>query len=67
VISQFQSNHFTEMILDHIMPLWIQISKTDHSRMKLCGAGGGGYFLVFSRDSERTLALLDGSEYVRVV
>lgn len=40
-ISAFQLNHLPEFIPEHIKSKWL----TEHSAFKLCGAGGGGYFL----------------------
>lgn len=43
-ISHIQYHHMHEWIPDHIKAIW----KTDPKcSMKLCGAGGGGYFLKF--------------------
>ena len=47
-ISHIQYHHMQEWIPDHIKEIW----KTDSKCiMKLCGAGGGGYFLKFWENS----------------
>ncbi|MBK9270446.1 MAG: hypothetical protein IPM48_02525 [Saprospiraceae bacterium] len=40
-ISQFQLQHMPEFIPEHLKSNWL----TEHTAYKLCGAGGGGYFL----------------------
>ena len=47
-ISALQFKYFKEMIPESILPLWELGLQTDQYYMKLCGAGGGGYFLLFS-------------------
>ncbi len=46
VISQFQRMHFQEMIPVSIRTAWDELSELDGVYVKLCGAGGGGYYLV---------------------
>jgi len=46
VISQFQRENFKEVIPDAVQKLWDEISSRPGVYMKLCGAGGGGYYLV---------------------
>ncbi len=65
-ISAFQAAHFREMIPEPMDALWSSCLETGHSRMKLCGAGGGGYFLVFSTDYARTEELLSGYSSLRI-
>lgn len=44
-ISHLQFEHFKEMIPDYIHTQWQQGLVSKRYYMKLCGAGGGGYFL----------------------
>ncbi len=46
-ISQLQFEHFKEMIPADIHQIWMHGLETKKYFMKLCGAGGGGYFLVY--------------------
>ena len=46
VISQFQRTHFQEMIPASVRSVWDQLSEMPGVFVKLCGAGGGGYYLV---------------------
>lgn len=47
-ISEFQFDHFQEMIPNHIAKLWHAGLKSKKYFMKLSGAGGGGYFLIYA-------------------
>jgi mevalonate kinase len=49
-ISQVQLLYFANMIPHHIKNYWSQGLKSGEYFMKLCGAGGGGFFLVFSHE-----------------
>lgn len=46
-ISQFQREYFEELIPEDIKVKWDNFNSQKGAYMKLCGAGGGGYFLVF--------------------
>ena len=48
-ISELQFNYFKEMIPEAVIPYWKKGLETEEYFMKLCGAGGGGYFLQFSK------------------
>lgn len=52
-ISEFQWKYFSPMIPPTIKSLWK--SSFDHSyySIKLCGSGGGGYFLVYTEDPDK--------------
>ncbi len=65
LISDFQFHHFSEMIPETVSPLWLKLAQENLGYLKLCGAGGGGYFLLFGRKSESLEAALEG--YKRVV
>ena len=47
-ISQFQMKHMKYMIINDLIPLWEHGLHTDEYYIKVCGAGGGGYYLVFA-------------------
>ncbi len=44
-ISELQFDLFQAMIPPHIQALWLEGLNSDDYYIKLCGAGGGGYFL----------------------
>lgn len=48
-LSALQFEHFNEMILPHYQTLWESGIKSDNFYLKLCGAGGGGYYLGFAK------------------
>jgi mevalonate kinase len=47
-LSAFQLDHYSDMIPDHIKKLWAKGLETQDYYFKLCGAGGGGFFLVYT-------------------
>ncbi len=49
-ISFFQYRFFTEMIPLHIKNVWLEGLSSDVYKLKLCGAGGGGFVLGFCND-----------------
>jgi mevalonate kinase len=52
-LSHFQFNHFTAMIPTLFRDLWQQGLKSEDYLLKLCGAGGGGFILGFTKDFEK--------------
>ncbi len=48
-ISRFQLIHFRDMIPEEFLPIWMQSLESDNCRIKLCGAGGGGFLLGLCR------------------
>lgn len=59
-ISKFQWDHFQEMIPDSIKPVWEKGLKSTHYKVKLCGAGGGGFLLGIAADFEAAARALEG-------
>jgi len=59
-LSQLALDNFKPMIPDLFQHLWKQGIETKVYYLKLCGSGGGGYILGFTRDYERTRTLLRG-------
>lgn len=49
-LSAFQYEHFQPMIPEHITSLWKAGLKNKHYTLKLCGSGGGGFILGFTRN-----------------
>ena len=62
-ISQFQREYFDEMIPSHIKTQWDELLSKPGVYMKLCGAGGGGYFIVIDTLSGTDY---DSSEFIRL-
>ncbi|WP_235298017.1 mevalonate kinase family protein [Portibacter marinus] len=51
-ISLFQYEHFQEMIPDAFRLIWKEVMGDSLLNIKLCGAGGGGFLLMFSNTRE---------------
>jgi mevalonate kinase len=49
-LSQFHFDHMTPMIPDHLIPLWKDGLDSDDFYIKICGAGGGGYCILYSEN-----------------
>ena len=62
-ISHFQHRFFSEAIPLSFQNLWLEGLSGDDFKLKLCGAGGGGFILGFCRDVEKTNAILNKSGY----
>ncbi|MDK2977469.1 MAG: mevalonate kinase [Bacteroidales bacterium] len=52
-LSLFQYEAFEEMIIPEFKSIWKQGIDSDTYYLKLCGAGGGGYLLGFSRNKSQ--------------
>lgn len=59
-ISLFQWLHFREMIPDALRAPWEKGVDSDYFKLKLCGAGGGGFLLGMTKDVERVEQKLAG-------
>ena len=55
-------DHFKPMIPMNFHDIWKKGLETDTYYLKLCGSGGGGYFLGFTQDLEATKKALDGHQ-----
>lgn len=51
-LSRFQYLHFSDMIPDAMKDLWMRGLETKEYLFKLCGAGGGGFFIIYSDNKE---------------
>lgn len=52
ILSGLQLYHFNEMILPQYQTLWKTGLESNDFYLKLCGAGGGGYYLGFAKTAE---------------
>lgn len=52
-LSKIVLNHFKPMIPQQFHELWQKGLETNDYYLKLCGSGGGGYILGFTKDLER--------------
>ncbi|HEC45130.1 MAG TPA: mevalonate kinase [Bacteroides sp.] len=53
-LSRLQLEHFDPMIPDPIRQFWIEGLQKEIFTLKLCGSGGGGFFLGYTDDPEAT-------------
>jgi mevalonate kinase len=53
-ISQIQLHYFEYMIPAPLRPLWLEGLSSNDFKLKLCGAGGGGFLLGFSKNFAST-------------
>ena len=65
-LSHLVLQHFQPMIPEKFRQVWQQGIDSGVYYLKLCGSGGGGYLLGFTRDLEQTQRLLDAYE-LRVI
>lgn len=54
-ISLFQWENMQWLIHDNIKQAWEKSLSDPHSAVKICGAGGGGYYLMFSREKIKNI------------
>ncbi len=59
LISQFQREYFQEMIPELVRKKWDELTAMPGVCVKLCGAGGGGYFLVMTINNNQDLSSSD--------
>jgi len=57
-LSKVVLKHFKPMIPDSFHHLWEKGIETNDYYLKLCGSGGGGYILGFTKDYQKTQKLL---------
>ncbi len=53
-LSAFTLQYFHPMVPEKVMPVWKEGLKGGHYFLKLCGSGGGGMMLGFSRNFKQT-------------
>lgn len=53
-LSYYQTVLFEPMVTDKMKPMFFAKRDLAHFQVKLCGSGGGGFFLGFSDDKEAT-------------
>lgn len=59
-LSIWAYDHFKPMIPESLYKAWEKGLDTNAYYLKLCGSGGGGYILGFSKDYEKAESLLKG-------
>ena len=56
-------HNFQEMIPEKLKPKWKEGIKNDSYYMKLCGSGGGGFFLAYDFDNQINSSFSDHKIY----
>jgi len=51
-LSAFQLEHMRPMVVDRLIPFWQEGLTTGDYFIKLCGTGGGGYYLIYMVNDE---------------
>lgn len=62
-LSTLQRQHLDFLIPKAFFPLWDQLLSTSHTRLKLCGAGGGGFLLGYTQDKNALTTALHPSTF----
>ncbi|MEM8908181.1 MAG: mevalonate kinase, partial [Bacteroidota bacterium] len=65
-IGHFQYRYFIEMIPEAFRPVWLDGLSDDLYKLKLCGAGGGGFILGFTEDWAKTQIALAAYDLIPV-
>ncbi len=55
-ISEFQFQHLEKMIPDSFKQIWREGMEGNVFKLKICGAGGGGFILGVTKNFEKFLA-----------
>ncbi|CAM3114469.1 mevalonate kinase [Chryseobacterium flavum] len=59
-LSHWAYEHFRPMIPESIFKIWKKGLDSNAYYLKLCGSGGGGYILGFTKDYEKAEKMLEG-------
>jgi mevalonate kinase len=51
-LSKWQYLHFSKMIHESVSQLWLEGLESKKYFFKLCGAGGGGHYIIYTKDFE---------------
>ena len=62
-LSYYQTVMLRPMITDNMLPLFSLKRKDVHFQIKICGSGGGGYFLGFADDKDATNAFMQEHDF----
>lgn len=65
-LSLFQFRYFDFMILEGFKNSWLEGLNSNHFKLKICGAGGGGFILGISNNFEKTKAVLNDFQLVSI-
>ncbi|WP_238785447.1 mevalonate kinase family protein [Blattabacterium cuenoti] len=60
-------NNIKQMIPKNMLKIWINGIKNDNYYLKLCGSGGGGFFLGFTKDYTKLNNEFELNKYIRKI
>jgi mevalonate kinase len=66
-IGEFQLQHLERMIPAAFRPVWQQGLAGDHFKLKVCGAGGGGFILGITKDFAAMESVMRGCKLAAVL
>ncbi len=67
LLSAFQLRHLPPMIPSDCVKIWEEGLQNNVYTLKLCGAGGGGFLLGFTKDWEQTKAVLNQKAIFKIM
>lgn len=56
-ISEFQWEYMSWLVHENVKQLWQESLNNPYRAIKICGAGGGGYYLMFSREEIKDISV----------
>ena len=65
-ISEFQYQYFQEMITPDFMRIWQDGLEKSHFKLKLCGAGGGGFILGITNNFQLTQQKINNYQLLKI-
>lgn len=65
-ISRFQFKHFKKMIPEKYMKSWAEGFNSPHYKLKLCGAGGGGFLLGITNSYSEIVKILPPGTSIKI-
>ncbi len=66
-ISLLQLEYFSEMVPKDFIPVWKKGLNDDLYKLKLCGAGGGGFILGFTAKFEQTALAISDKKIIPIL
>jgi mevalonate kinase len=65
-ISQIQYHFFNEMIIPELIQPWKKLLDSSETAIKLCGAGGGGFYLILTKNKVNFNRVFKGFDLIKV-
>jgi mevalonate kinase len=65
-ISELQFSEMSEMILPELTDKWQILLHSGEAVIKLCGAGGGGFYLMMTKEKDFDLEILNDFKLLKI-